>query len=152
MEDQVTGKHIEMILASMAKLNMDQQVAFMEGLKNFAVELRKPTEFEQEKIDKELALRKQKLEARIRQAKIDEDVREMKRLGCSHTMPNGRHTFRGQVNSDGLITPICTICLTEFPKIKATQDQISNGVNFEAYKQLDMATIERWSNLTLTTA
>ena len=143
-ETGMTGKQMEQMFKMLSQLNKEQSETFMAAIK----ELRKPTEAEQEKMDKEKALAKQKLENRILAAKADEQGKAMRKAGCSHSMPDGKHTWRTQVNQDGYFRPLCVVCNTVLPPIKATLEQIKEGVNLESYKSIDMAMLEKWAEHT----
>lgn len=133
-----SGMSIEDVLTLISTMNEKQQ----ENMMKFASELRKPTDIEQAKLDKEREALEAKMQRRIAAARAEAQGKEMAKLGCTHTMPNGRHTWRGQVNQDGYIRPICLRCPTVLPPIKATPEQIKEGVNFEQILSIDLAMLE----------
>lgn len=139
-----TGLQMEEVFRLISTMNEQQQANLM----LFAKELKKPTEIEQAKLDEERRKLEQKTRDRIEAARLEEESKERKKYGCSHAMPDGKHTWRGQVNSDGFIRPMCTICTTILPAIKATHEQLTNGVNFEAYRDIDVEKLEKWAAYT----
>lgn len=80
------------------------------------------------------------------QAKNESD--RIKRSSCLHQTVNAatndrRSAWRGQVNSDGTYSPVCCLCQTVMPKIKATDAQKKDGVNLHSYIEFSVAAMER---------
>jgi len=79
-----------------------------------------------------------------------EQVARAKRLGCQHARYNRgerTHLWRGQVNADGYVRPLCLECQTEMPKFKATEQMLKDGVNLNAYPSLDVSMLEKWHKI-----
>lgn len=49
-------------------------------------------------------------------------------VACQHKKPDGRASIGGQVNSDGLIHPICLRCQFEFPPYPPSGDSLAQGL------------------------
>lgn len=141
----LTGKQMEQMFKTLSQLNQEQHAMFMDGLKQFAADLRKPTDAEQVKLDKERADLERKLQARIKVAMAEEQSKAMLKKACNHAMPNGKHLWRAQVNQDGYFRPICLKCPTVLPPIKATMEQMKEGVDLEQYASIDMDMLEKWA-------
>lgn len=111
-------------------------------------ETKKPNEWEQLKIDKERALESRRHSQAMELARAEEEAKAARKRTCPHN--NGKsHTWVAQVMSpkgeEPYFIPTCQRCLTQLPRIKATQEQVTQGVNLNLYKTLDMAALEKWS-------
>jgi len=122
------------VLAVIAAMSEANQKAMLE----FAKELKKPTDVEQAKLDKEKAgLLQRELEARDRVV-AEMKGREIARRNCPHfrTLASGatKHSFRGQITSgDNLVHANCSQCHTEWPPFSAKllPDEGKGGANLE---------------------
>ncbi len=103
----------------------------MEMMKAFAAELKKPTELEQKKIDDDRNRLLRQAAIRRNEAKIEEEARISTQRGCAHVKRDNSPAWGGQVNSDGYVRPMCTICRKIMPEIKAPVEWIANGVNMQ---------------------
>jgi hypothetical protein len=73
--------------------------------------------------------RKRLLNARkqaARAGEIEAETIRQQQAGCAHLKPNGNHTFRGQIHSDGWATVRCIRCLKEW-RVKPLPQHIANG-------------------------
>jgi hypothetical protein len=120
------------------------------GLKAILTEVikaaKEPTEAEQVKLnaDREKTLREIHSQAEL--AKTQEQVKQRRWDGCPHAESfNGRkfNKWVGQVNSDGLVKPICNICHVEAPPFSAKllPDEGKQGVNFEQWHDASKSTL-----------
>lgn len=108
-------------------------------------ELKKPNEFEQEKLDKERKALIAKREERLRIGALHEQQKLMRMLSCAHQRPDGKTAWAAQVNTgDRCFQPMCVQCQSQLPKIPATVDQLQNGVNLNAIPGLDMKVLLEW--------
>ena len=102
-------------------------------------EIKKPTEHEQAKIDKEIELERRKKVAKIREAVSYGRTERENQFRCQHIkhaegiMPQG-HAFRSQVNSDNHFRPQCIRCFKNFPRIKCTDEQLKSGTALQNVK------------------
>ena len=102
-------------------------------------EIKKPTEHEQAKIDKEIELERRKKVAKIREAVSYGRTERENQFRCQHIkhaegiMPQG-HAFRAQVNSDNCFRPQCIRCFKSFPPIRCTDEQIKSGTALQNVK------------------
>jgi hypothetical protein len=94
-----------------------------------ATEFRKPTEAEQEKLDKEKALFDRKRKEGIEMAKLEEEQRKLAQDQCPHKKPNGESTIHiGQIYSDGKLRPICVRCQMMLSPRDAPKDMLVTGL------------------------
>lgn len=126
---------VEILMAKFQELmqqNSDNTIALAEAL-------RKPTELEQKKLDEErdARIKRHAMSVEIAQRKQGMDAALQAQCRSEgHANPNGGTRFRAQVNSDGFFVPVCLKCHIQLPKVKATADEIQNGVMLGQYKNL----------------
>lgn len=146
-QGNITPEQMQKMMAGMAEI-FGKQMA--EAIK----EIKKPTEAEQKKLDKEEKELRAKQELRFKMQKAEIDSREARKQNCPHGTAhpgNGSfsHAWRAQVNTpageEPYFIPMCTQCQTQLPKILATPDQVRNGVNLNAYPGLTMKGLEQWA-------
>lgn len=116
----------------------------VEGFKEFAKELKKPNEFEQQKLDKEQQLLRNKRAEALRLGAAQEQNKLMKMLSCPHQRPDGQHTWTGQALSNNTFVPTCCQCWSQLPKIPVTMQQVQNGINLNTYKGLNAESLMGW--------
>lgn len=109
---------------------------------------RQPNEYEQRKIDREIALEQRRNVERLELAKAEEESKATRKRNCPHH--NGRtHTWVAQVHQprgeDAYFIATCQRCLTQLPKIRCSPEQAREGIGLHLYKTLDMAALERMS-------
>jgi hypothetical protein len=137
------------------KLLQTQQEQNAKLMMEFAKELKKPSDREQKELDEKDARIRQRQEAGIKLGKAEEQRRIMQRTNCNHatTHPGTgvtKHAWRScgvqtPAGLDPSFTPICQQCQTTLPKIRATTEMVSQGVNLDMYAAIDMPTLLRWS-------
>lgn len=144
------GVTMQQVFEIISKMNEQQ----MDNMMKFAAELRKPTEREQRKIDDEdrrLAVRQQE---RLKLAESEENRKKLMAAGCPHatTHPGTgvtKHTWRAQVHAPHgekpYFVPTCQICWTQAPRILATPDMLTNGVNLDHYTGIDLDRLKKWA-------
>lgn len=121
------------------KLIADMQAASDDRMMRAIAEIKKPTEHEQAKIDKEIELERRKKVAKIREAVSYGRTERENQFRCLHIkqaegiMPQG-HAFRAQVNSDNCFRPQCIRCFKSFPPIKCTDEQLKSGTALQNVK------------------
>lgn len=126
------------LMALMELLAERDRVADERMLKAIA-EIKKPTEHEQAKIDKEIELERRKKVAKIREAVSYGRTERENQFLCQHIkqaegiMPQG-HAFRAQVNNDDCFRPQCIRCFKSFPPIKCTAEQLKAGTALQNVK------------------
>lgn len=144
------GVSMKDVFDIISQMNDDNQKNILLAIQ----EMKKPTEAEQKKIDAENAKLKSQQEARLKLAQADEQRKEMRSRSCSHsTVHPGtgvvKHAWRAQVHTpDGepaYFVPTCMQCWTQGPKIKATMDQVKNGVNLDQYVGIDLERLKLWA-------
>lgn len=115
------------IAALVAQMNENNQ----QTVKTLVEEMRKPTPEQVEKKAKEDAEARKRQEMRLAQAKRTEAVEKQGQANCRHVKKDGMPSFGGQVNADGYVRPMCTQCFKVFPKIKAPDEWVRLGCNFQ---------------------
>src|SRR5579859_6556502 len=112
-------------------------------------ELKKPSELEQKKLDEEQRRRVVSAKARAEESRRTAEEKRQQIAACKHQRPDERHTFVGQVCSDGFIRGTCVRCPYEFGPIKATEEQIKSGVNLNLLPDLTAAKLDAWTSATM---
>lgn len=148
------GTQLQDILTAMAAIlkdqNAEQQKMFLEAIK----EMKKPSPEEQAKLDREREQTTRRAKEQAELARIEHQRREANKLGCPHgtTHPGTgvfKHAWRAQVHTPAgrppYFVPICMQCLTELQPIPATAEMLTNGVNLDQYRSLDMAQLVKWA-------
>jgi len=129
----------------------------LEIVAKMGAEMRKPSDREQQKIDKEDAQIRRQQEERQQLAKSEMESREAKKRGCPHTMTHPAtkvtwHRWVAQVHTPShrkpYFVPLCQQCGTQLPEIAATQAMLTEGVQLDQYPTLNMETLENWAKLT----
>jgi len=150
-ENPNVGLNMEQVFALIGKMNEDNQKNLLTAIS----ELRKPTPREQEKLDKEEAKIKAQQEGRLKLAMAEEQRRKNNALGCRHaTVHPGtgvvKHAWRAQVHTPhgekAFFVPTCQICWTQTPKILATPDMLTQGVNLDQYTTIDYEVLKKWAD------
>lgn len=123
----ITMKDVLLLLQELQKSN---RADLLEAIK----EMKKPSEAEQAKLDKENALLERRRELRRAEMISEEKARIGKQRSCMHKKKHPRSgawisAWGGQVNADGYWHPICTVCMKEGPEVKAPIEWIQGGVN-----------------------
>lgn len=140
----VTATEIGLLLAEQAKQN---QANMMEMVK----ELKKPTEAEQRKLDKESSDARAKAKAARIAAEAEEQRKQMLRDNCSHERPDGQHLWVAHVNADSCWRAMCQGCRTVMPPVVAAAEQAQQGVNLGAYHKGGRYMLEQIEQLHKTT-
>lgn len=140
-QDQTfTQTQFEQMMALFAKLQEQQGENMMKAIEK----LKEPDEFTKEKQEKERALALANRVSSMQGAIDEERGKEARWFHCkhkktSHGIKDPAHAFMGQVNNDGFFRPLCCRCTFVFPRVKATDEQIRNGVGL---KDIDGLTAE----------
>lgn len=92
-------------------------------------EMKKPSIEEQEKIDARKGRELDAHRANMRALQAQEEAMRAQQAYCSHSKPNGKTSFVGQVNSDNCYRLFCPYCHYTSPPIHATPEQVANGLN-----------------------
>lgn len=132
---KVDNETLELLMAKFSEMMQQQR----EGTLELAEALRKPTELEQKKLDEERVQRIKRQAMSVAAAKQKEASELALQALCrseGHANPNGGTRFRAQVNSDGYFVPVCMKCHIQLPRVKATAEEIQNGVMLGNYKGL----------------
>ncbi len=150
MAEQTQADPMEALKVILAQLNESNREQMME----FARELKKPSEREQRKLDAEDAHFAKAQKERLNLAMADEQRRENRRKNCSHVSRHegtgqSIHLWRAQTHTPlgvtPYIVPTCSNCFTQTPKIPATTDMLTNGVNLHKYPTLTYESLIQWS-------
>lgn len=116
---------IQDVLAIMERMKADN----LEAVKTLAAELRKPTQAELDKAEKERQQQIRNARAEAEQARLDEKCRNGQKEYCTHMKPDKSTRWGGQVGSDGCVRFFCNNCRDILPPVKAPMEWIQNGVN-----------------------
>lgn len=144
-EEQNQGFTQEQFLEFMAMMQKENREAMIEAIKEF----KKPDEYTAAKQEEQ---RKRELEERVNRMRsgiAEERARRQTQFNCKHIkssfgIKNPDHAFMGQVNSDGFFRPICGRCQKTFPKMKATDEQIRNGLGLNNVPNLNAKVLLSW--------
>lgn len=129
----------------------------LEIVAKMGAEMRKPSDREQQKIDKEDAQVRRNQAERAQLAKSEMDRKEARKIGCPHTITHPAtkvtwHRWVAQVHTPShrkpYFTPICQECWTQLPEIAATPAMLTDGVQLDKYQSLTRETLENWAKLT----
>src|SRR5689334_403460 len=143
----VTMEHIFQLIAKMDENNQKNMLAAI-------AEMKKPTAVEQEKLDKEAKRIAEQQQARLKLAEAEENRKRLMARGCQHatTHPGTgvtKHAWRAQVhtpaNEKPYLVHTCMQCLTQTPRILATPEMLTQGVNLDQYVGLDFETLKNWA-------
>jgi hypothetical protein len=149
-EARPVGITMEDVFNLIGKMDENNQKNLMAAI----AEMKKPTAVEQEKLDKEAAKVKNQQEMRLKLAKAESDRKIMNARACGHvTVHQGtgvvKHAWRAQVHTPHgekpFFVPTCQICWTQTPKILASPDMLTNGVNLDQYSQIDFDILKNWA-------
>ncbi len=141
---------MEALKLILSQLNANQT----EQLKEFAKELKKPTDREQAKIDEEEARTKRATIERIELAKAEEQRKKNQQNNCGHVRYHpltgtGGHLWRAQTYTPKgvapYMVPICLGCNMEGPKIPATADMLREGVELHKYPGITLEALNKWA-------
>lgn len=144
------GITMEQVFALIAKMDENNQKNMLSAI----AEMKKPTAAEQAKLDKEAAKVKGQQEARMKLAQAEEQRKINTMNGCRHATANQatgviKHAWRAQVHTPHgekpYFVPTCQICWTQMPKILATPDMLTQGVNLDQYLQIDVEVLRNWA-------
>jgi hypothetical protein len=124
--------------------NAEQQAKLIVDAVTLAVgEMRKPSPDEQKKQEAErerlLNARKQAAEA----GKMEVAMIKQQQTQCQHQKPNGEHTFRGIVHSNGWAVIKCQRCYIQFT-VRPLPDHIQNGLNLGDIRGLTVEHLKAW--------
>lgn len=137
IREQLDRKQAELEGNDMPK-EMENEVDLKDLLKVLLEEKAAEAKEKQEKRAQESAKRlieaRQMADSARERAEMDRRKRESCLHSVVHPATKQRSTaWIGQVNSDGYIVPLCNLCKTEMPRIKASDDQKSSGARFAEY-------------------
>ena len=148
--EQQPGISMQEVFELISKMDESRHAQMLE----FAKELKKPTEREQKKIDEEEKRYQAQQKARLAQAQAEEQRKKMSAERCPHaTVHPGtgvvRHAWRAQVHAPAgekpFFVPTCQICWTQAPRILATPDMLTQGVNLDQYTGIDFERLKKWA-------
>lgn len=117
-------------------------------------EMKKPTEREQKEMDEKDKKIRQHQEARVKLAQSEEERKRLQALSCPHSTTHPgtgvtKHTWRAQVHTPDkekpYFVPTCMKCLTQLPKILASTEMLTQGVNLDQYAGLDIQALRGWA-------
>lgn len=141
---------MEALKAILSQLNANQT----EQLKEFAKELKKPTDREQAKLDAEEKQIQRHQAERLQLAQAEEEAKTNQRRNCGHVRYHplsgtGGHLWRAQVHTPRGVAPYfvptCLGCNDQVGKIPATPDMMREGVSLQNYPGLTREALEKWA-------
>lgn len=150
MENVPVGVSMEEVFKLISKMDASRH----EQMLAFAKELKKPTDREQKKMDDDDKRIEAHQKARIAQATSEQTRKEMAAKYCPHSTTHQgtgvvHHAWRAQVHTPHgekpYFIPTCSICFTQAPKILATTEMLTNGVNLDQYKTIDFDRLKSWA-------
>lgn len=150
MENVPVGVSMEEVFKLISQMDQSRH----EQMLAFAKELKKPTDREQKKMDEDDKRVAQHQTARLAQAQAEEQRKVMAEKYCPHSTTHPgtgvtKHAWRAQVhapaNHKPFFVPTCQICRTQLPKILATTDMLTNGVNLDQYNGIDADRLRLWA-------
>lgn len=125
------GGMITLTFEQLQTLLKAQSADQAEAMKQFGIELRKPTPEEAEKLaDAKVRAARARAE-RIADIEAEAAGKAAGQAACEsngHKKENGRSAIGGQIHNDGLFHPFCIRCFKEFTPTKPHSDMISGGV------------------------
>lgn len=135
----------EQFMEFMRMMMEENRSATLEAIKEF----KKPDEYTLQKQEEQ---RKRELEQRVTRMQssiAEERASRLRQFSCqhlktSHGIKNPDHAFMGQVNNDGFFRPICGRCQKTFPKMRATDEQIRNGLALNNVPSLSAKVLLSW--------
>lgn len=154
MADNPQGMQMKEILVAMSTLMQQMSEGNRETFLDAIKELKKPTEVEQKKLDQEATKTARQAKERIDLATVEMNRIKYMEENCPHTTYHPgtgveRHLWRAQVhapaNQKPYFVPTCTACRTQLPRIQATPDMLTNGVNLDQYIRLDLDVLKSWA-------
>jgi hypothetical protein len=154
MEKETVGLDMEKVFALIAKMDENNQKNMLAAI----AEMKKPTPAEQLKLDKEAEKVRGQQEARLKLAQAEEQRKINNARSCPHaTTHQGtgvtKHAWRAQVHTPHgekpYFVPTCQICFTQVPRILATADMLTQGVNLDRYTQIDYEVLKNWAKQAL---
>lgn len=137
------GLKTEDVLRMLAEMQQASDERMMKAIEA----IRKPSELEQRKLDKELALDARKLAEKKANAIAMVQAREQRMRGCTHTTYHpltkmANHTWRGQWHTPpdqkAYFVPTCTQCQTQLPKIYSMTGDVSHAVDLHEVANVDI--------------
>lgn len=138
------------VLSLIKQMNEDNQRNMIAAIQ----EMKKPSEREQKELDEKEKRIAQAQQARVKLAKAEEDRKESQKRSCAHATTHAgtgvtSHQWRGQVHTPGhcdpYFTPMCTQCFTQLKPIRATTEMLTQGVNLDLYKSVNMKDLLTWA-------
>jgi len=117
-------------------------------------EFKKPDEYTQQQQEEKRKREREERVNRMRGAIAEERGRRQQQFSClhlktAHGIKNPDHSFMGQVNNDGFFRPVCGRCQKTFPKMRATDEQIRNGLALNNVPNLSAKVLLSWHIRTL---
>lgn len=145
-----TQSQFEQMLAMFAEMQKGNQESLLEAMRV----LKEPDAYTKEKQEKQRA---RELEHRVNRMKDAVSEERRKRLNwfvCSHIklaegVMKQSHAFVSQVNNDMHFRPICCRCQRTFPKVRATDEQIRNGVSLKSIQGMTAEILLAWHRKTV---
>lgn len=134
-------------MEDMLRVIAEMQQASDERMMKAIEAIRKPSELEQRKLDRELAQDKKRLDEKKANAIAMVQAREQKMKGCTHTTYHpltkmANHTWRGQWHTPpgvrAYFVPTCTQCQTQLPKIYSMTGDVSHAVDLHEVANVDI--------------
>lgn len=108
-----------------------------------ATELRKPSPEEEKKLLAEQErIRNQRIAA-AKAGELEASIIKSQQSSCPHIKPNGQHTFRGQVHSNGWALIRCIRCQLPFT-VRPLPEHVQNGLNLDMIPGLTAEHLRAW--------
>lgn len=114
-----------------------------EMAKTMATELRKPSPEEEAKLLAEKERMKNRSIAAAEAGRQELATIKQQQAGCPHVKPNGQHTFRGQVHSNGWALIRCQRCQISFT-VRPLPEHVQHGLNLSEIPGLTIQHLIAW--------
>lgn len=145
-----TQSQFEQMLALFSKMQEGNQQNLIAAMK----ELKEPDEYTKEQQQKQRARELEHRVNRMKDAVSEERRNRTNWFRCSHIkeaegVMKQSHAFVSQVNNDMHFRPICCRCQRTFPKVRATDEQIRNGMSLKTVQGMTAEFLLKWHQHTV---
>src|SRR5262249_54207677 len=147
-QEEKTFTQAEFMEMFQALLKQNQETT-LKAIEKF----KEPDEFTKEKQEAERKRKGPNRRDRMQAAIDEERGKELRWFHCphkktAHGVKNPAHGIMGQVNNDGFFRAQCCRCNFVFPRVKATDEQIRNGVGLKDIDGLTRELMFTWHKTT----
>ena len=149
-KNESNGITMDQLLTFMSEMNEQNQKNLLAAV----AEMKKPSDRDQAKFDKEEEKIKQQHAMRLKIAEAEEERKLANTLGCTHATLNQatgvlKHAWVAKTFTPHKEKPywraMCQQCLTLGPKIPATAEQLQNGMDMHLWPNVSLPQMEIWA-------